>query len=299
MYANSTKKSTKPQQSMISQHSYNARIGSYFQVRYENPSTYSYFPVYPNDENYPYSAISKEDAIKTAQQYADDHKGLTVWVTKVIEEDIFSTFVEIPAEISAETAESPAEISAESPVESPVESPAEAKEEDEYLNNRCSALVGRTVTEVAKTKSKMVIIQGGPGTGKSYTASKLAKQIPGAVIVSADDEFIRPDGVYRFDGTRIKEVHRTCRKKTIDALKKGHVVIVDNCNAAPGFVKPYLSMTYSPKVIVELHPKTIKDALLYGSRSIHDVPTRSIKKCHYSVQRIKATKTKLHYISRE
>ena len=116
MYANSTKKSTKPQQSMISQHSYNARIGSYFQVRYENPSTYSYFPVYPNDENYPYSAISKEDAIKTAQQYADDHKGLTVWVTKVIEEDIFSTFVEIPAEISAE-----------SPVESPAESPAEAK----------------------------------------------------------------------------------------------------------------------------------------------------------------------------
>ena len=240
--------------------------GQYYQVRFGqgDGGEVDYFILSPDD--YYYDASSKEDAINTAKQYGKDME-VGAWVTKITEEDI-----DIP-----ETDE---------------------EDEDEYFNYMCDVIVEETFEKVTENNSKMVIMQGGPGTGKTYTATKLVKKIPGAVKVSADDYFTDEDGVYRFDGTRIREAHRVCREKTINALKEGSVVIVDNCNATNLFVKPYLEMTPSPKVIVELHPKSMEDALLFGDRSVHDVPKRSLKKCHYSVKRIESDENELHYITR-
>ena len=250
--------------------SYTTDTNQYYQIRFGegDGDEVDYFILYPDNDDYCYDASSKEDAVNTAKQYGKDME-VGAWVTKITEEDI-----DIP------------------------ETDEEEETDDEYLNNMCDDIVDQTVEKVTETKSKMVIMQGGPGTGKTYTATELVKKIPGAVKVSADDEFTDENGVYRFDGTRIREAHRACRQKTVNALKEGHVVIVDNCNATNLFVKPYLEMTSSPKVIIELHPKSMEDALLFGDRSVHDVPKHSLKKCHYSVKRIESDENELHYITR-
>lgn len=54
------------------------------------------------------------------------------------------------------------------------------------------------------TETRIVIIQGTPGTGKTTLAQKLAAIHPNAVVVSADDFFLNETGVYKFEATRLR-----------------------------------------------------------------------------------------------
>ena len=60
----------------------------------------------------------------------------------------------------------------------------------------------------------LYIIRGIPGSGKSTLAKKIA-----SVVCEADDFFVDPDGVYRFDPSLLKEAHSACQKKCVTAMQ--------------------------------------------------------------------------------
>ena len=91
-------------------------------------------------------------------------------------------------------------------------------------------LCSRVVQCANATKTSMIIMQGTPGSGKTTVAVMLAKKHPNAVVVSADDFFVK-SGAYSFDRSKLALAHESCKQKARDALLSKKAVIVDNCNA--------------------------------------------------------------------
>lgn len=92
---------------------------------------------------------------------------------------------------------------------------------------------------VAPTKQapKLLILRGAPGSGKTTIAQRCFAKW---VHASADDHFINKKGVYVFDPTKLQDAHDECYDKTVDAIKKGQNVIVDNTNRRIDEFRRYL-----------------------------------------------------------
>lgn len=74
--------------------------------------------------------------------------------------------------------------------------------------------------------SSVILIRGLPGSGKSTLAKLLAQQ--GFVHLEADDYFLRPDGSYQFDATKLQEAHRICQKSFSHFMGFGRNIVVSN-----------------------------------------------------------------------
>lgn len=125
--------------------------------------------------------------------------------------------------------------------------------------------------------SKMILMRGGPGSGKSTYAKKLrdaasgtGRQVP--VICSADDSFVDDDGVYRFNPDRIGQAHGACLRKCAEVIVLRRApVIIDNTNGKPDAMKPYLALALAFGYEVEVvHVKC--DREVAWARQTHDVP---------------------------
>lgn len=75
----------------------------------------------------------------------------------------------------------------------------------------------------------LYIMQGPSGAGKSTVAQKIQFATANTVICSTDDLFYE-DGVYNFRPAMLPAFHKKNLERTIDALKAGKSVIVDNTN---------------------------------------------------------------------
>jgi tRNA uridine 5-carbamoylmethylation protein Kti12 len=132
--------------------------------------------------------------------------------------------------------------------------------------------------------SKMVILRGVSGSGKSTVAKDLASQamtVGGKVVIcSADDYFIRL-GSYKFDPRLLPEAHAWCRGKAIGALEaEVDLVIIDNTNLCKWEFEPYEKMAadYSAECQVIVVGEFTKEAIeLYASRNKHGVPVEKVK----------------------
>tara|TARA_R110000851_G_scaffold73514_2_gene162165 strand:- start:855 stop:1391 length:537 start_codon:yes stop_codon:yes gene_type:complete len=89
--------------------------------------------------------------------------------------------------------------------------------------------------------TRVVVMRGVPGSGKSTTASKYASKAlehnvmfeGRAIVVSADKFFCDPEtlGDYNWDGKHIKCAHQMCKHQFMQALRdKTWLIIVDNTN---------------------------------------------------------------------
>ncbi len=87
----------------------------------------------------------------------------------------------------------------------------------------------------------LILMQGPPGGGKSTLACDLSTRY-NAIIVSTDDLFTGPDGVYRFDGAKLPEYHRRTQELARNELAGGWNVIVDNTNLQQWQADPYIRM---------------------------------------------------------
>jgi len=84
----------------------------------------------------------------------------------------------------------------------------------------------------------IIIMQGASGSGKSTKAREL-KAIHNATIHSTDDFFV-VDGLYNFNPKLLAQYHGQNLCATIEDMKMGKNVIVDNTNTKRWEVKPYV-----------------------------------------------------------
>lgn len=80
------------------------------------------------------------------------------------------------------------------------------------------------------------------GSGKSTLANELLSAGLAQCIAEADQYFIKADGSYQFDASRLYDAHRFCQEKARHALAKGDSVIVSNTSTTEKEIATYQKM---------------------------------------------------------
>lgn len=122
----------------------------------------------------------------------------------------------------------------------------------------------------------MFIMQGLPGSGKSYW-SKLAVSLnPGAEVVSADDypDLYVHDAAGKVVSVRshlLGAAHGACFRQAITHAQNRRTVVVDNTNTSIAEVSPYvmLAQAYGLAPIIV---RVVADPDLCAARNTHHVP---------------------------
>lgn len=116
----------------------------------------------------------------------------------------------------------------------------------------------------------LYLIRGLPGSGKSTYAQSLAKSHD-CFHVEADMYFCR-DGIYRFDGSRIRLAHQWCQDMAQIAMEKGKDVVVSNTFTQRRELQPYLDLAKATGHTI----KIVNMDTSYGN--IHNVPVETLEK---------------------
>lgn len=140
----------------------------------------------------------------------------------------------------------------------------------------------------------ITIMQGLPGSGKSYHAGRIA-EAQGAVVVSADTFpglfTPQPDGPPTINIGLLGDAHGACFRQAVEALQAGRSVIVDNTNTSLEEVAPYILLAQAFKaaptlVRVRCDPDTA------FARNTHGVPRGAFEGM---VQRLDAFQMAFHW----
>ena len=124
--------------------------------------------------------------------------------------------------------------------------------------------------------SKLIILRGIPGSGKSTYAKKLMSyyQSIGKVVAhyEADMFFTHDDGSYHWDPNKVHIAHLWCQRHVRDALDNCDVVIVANTNVKRGDIQDYIKIAEEKGAKYEV----IRMETRY--QTIHSVPEETIQK---------------------
>jgi hypothetical protein len=116
----------------------------------------------------------------------------------------------------------------------------------------------------------LVLVRGLPGSGKTTHAKELCSKNPNMVAISADDYFYDAEGVYTFDPEKLREAHRQCQLRTLDALREGKDVAVHNTFVSRHDALPYVFIAALAHAYLEIHTG------LGGYGNVHGVPEETI-----------------------
>lgn len=124
----------------------------------------------------------------------------------------------------------------------------------------------------------LVILVGASGSGKS-SWSRGRADATSAVVCSADDGLIGPDGVYRFDKTLLGAAHRACFLKAQAAMRAGApLVVIDNTSTILEEIGRYLTLGHEHSRFVEvLVVCGEQDPEALALRNKHGVPVEVIR----------------------
>lgn len=117
--------------------------------------------------------------------------------------------------------------------------------------------------------NKLVLIRGLPGSGKSTIARQYFND---CIHLEADMYFISPQGVYLFDGTKIRYAHSWCFDTTKILLNNNKSVVVSNTFTTKKEIAPYIEYAKEnniPYIVFRTNHT-------YGS--IHEVPEEAINR---------------------
>ena len=89
------------------------------------------------------------------------------------------------------------------------------------------------------TMKVCVIMQGAPGSGKSFIANMFAKQ---GYVVHSTDSYFYEDGVYKFNPIQLGENHRKNYDAFVSSLNKALNVVVDNTNIYKAHANQYIEI---------------------------------------------------------
>ncbi len=117
----------------------------------------------------------------------------------------------------------------------------------------------------------LTLIRGLPGSGKS-TLARAIQQSTAAAHWEADMYFLRPDGGWTFDPSKLKEAHEWCQSRVREDLAHGYRVVVSNTFTRHWEMAAYKDMAKALGVPVQV----IVCAADFPS--IHAVPAETIAK---------------------
>jgi predicted kinase len=116
---------------------------------------------------------------------------------------------------------------------------------------------------------ELIVLRGSAGSGKSTFAELL-----GGVICCADDYFMI-DGEYKFDATKLRQAHDSCRHKFEHAVFTGAPrVVIANTNTQAWEFEPY-------KAFAESHGYRVFVIVVenrHGGTNVHGVPDEILAK---------------------
>jgi len=87
---------------------------------------------------------------------------------------------------------------------------------------------------------EIILIRGVPGSGKSTLAKT---EFPDHKHFEADMFFMK-DGVYSYDPKQIKQAHKWCQERALEALNNGENVVVSNTFIKLWEMKIYMDMGF-------------------------------------------------------
>lgn len=114
--------------------------------------------------------------------------------------------------------------------------------------------------------TKLIIVRGLPGSGKSTFAKTLF-----ANHLEADMYFMT-DGEYEFNPNKLHDAHIWCQNTTDHIISNGCDVVVSNTFTTMKEMKPYIEIAHKHNAEIVVY-RCVKD---YGS--IHDVPETTIER---------------------
>lgn len=137
----------------------------------------------------------------------------------------------------------------------------------------------------------LIIMRGVPGAGKSTKVKEIVEKsyeegFMAVDICSADNYFLRPDGVYDFNPRLLKNAHKWCREMVIKCMTSyddwgnADLIIVDNTNTRKWEYQHYLELAekygYEVEEIVvgEFDKESIQK---YAERNTHGVPVEKVR----------------------
>lgn len=142
-------------------------------------------------------------------------------------------------------------------------------------NHPAELATNATKAENLNAKPTLVLMRGLSGSGKSTLAAKLAAE-NGGIVISADDYFVGPDGVYRHDRSQIRQAHIDAQDRIAAAFRnRCRYVIADNTHITRRDMEAYLGLAARFGTAVELVEPTTPwawDAEECAKRNVHQVP---------------------------
>jgi predicted kinase len=121
--------------------------------------------------------------------------------------------------------------------------------------------------------SKLILVRGLPGSGKSTFAKKIKEKNHFMYERLETDMFYETPNGYEFDADRIKDAHNWCYYSTMKALKGGMDVIVSNTFTTNWEMERYVALK---EIFPNLNIIIINMYTQY--ETIHNVPEETMKK---------------------
>lgn len=123
----------------------------------------------------------------------------------------------------------------------------------------------------------LYLMQGVPGSGKSYVAERMQRGFEHCHICSTDDYHFE-DGKYIFKPHKLAEYHKMNLDCACDLLAQGHTVIVDNTNIQRWQCREYV------KFAVERGIPVVFVRVTGNFQNTHGVPQEAINKMLASME---------------
>lgn len=117
--------------------------------------------------------------------------------------------------------------------------------------------------------SKLIIIRGLPGSGKSTYAKKFMRW--GYFHVEADQYFMR-GGEYHYNASKIREAHNFCQERFSQFIMTGNNIVVSNTFTRFSEMAFYIALAIHYKYEIKII------SLQNNFGSIHGVPKETIQK---------------------
>ena len=138
-----------------------------------------------------------------------------------------------------------------------------------------------------RSNQVMFILRGLPGSGKSTIVKKLREVYGGNdtssfVVCSADHYFMRDDGSYKFEETKLKKAHLYCQSVSQNSvINRISTIVIDNTNIMKWEIQPYFQMAnQGGYVVILVEPKTPwrLNAQILSEKNCHSVPKDILSK---------------------
>jgi predicted kinase len=122
----------------------------------------------------------------------------------------------------------------------------------------------------------LILLRGVPGSGKSTFANVILQQPNNnpQEVLSADDFFVNNEGVYIFDGTKIKEAHNYCQFRCSERMRQEiSRIVVANTFTQEWEMETYYEM--AKRYNYRVHSVIIENR--HGNENIHGVPENKLQ----------------------